>query len=139
MGYMINLKIVKWKQIKLGSGLSQLMGFNSIFDQEIIILYRGSQITSCGEYKNGKKVGRWDILYFDEVIGGGSYEIYDDIQDSVKNGKWIDLGDGLQQWKQLIFNGYYQNGQKVGTWEKMKTDKNKLEEGFIKIKELKYD
>ncbi|CAD8214566.1 unnamed protein product [Paramecium octaurelia] len=53
-----------------------------------------SQITYNGEYKNGKKVGSWDIMhrehsnYTFKFVGGGSY---DELGEGIKIGKWIEL------------------------------------------------
>ncbi|CAD8069772.1 unnamed protein product [Paramecium sonneborni] len=80
-----------------------------------------SQITYCGDYKNnGQKVGRWDTYWkFGESnnkIGGGQY---DDLVDgiTVKIGNWIELRDGFQLNQQVIFNGDYNYGRKIGKWD----------------------
>ncbi|CAD8117903.1 unnamed protein product [Paramecium primaurelia] len=77
-----------------------------------------SYITYSGEYKNNKKIDKWDInyrfssVYPFEQIGGGSYNIQ-----GIKDGKWIDLIDNFYRQKQVTFNGEYQNYQKVGRWD----------------------
>ncbi|CAD8159241.1 unnamed protein product [Paramecium pentaurelia] len=92
-------KIGKWKEYS--------DGFN---------LY--SQITYDGEYKKGKKVGKWDILYYkqgsqtQELIGGGMYSYQ-----GLRNGMWIELNDGFQDYSQVTHNGGYKNGNKVGRWD----------------------
>ncbi|CAD8157751.1 unnamed protein product [Paramecium pentaurelia] len=86
-------------------------------------LYQGfnqhKQITYKGEYRNGHKIGRWDIYYRDTLkdafieIGGGLY----DEGDSIKIGKWIDLDEGFNYYKQVTYKGFYVNGKKVGRWD----------------------
>ncbi|CAD8090402.1 unnamed protein product [Paramecium primaurelia] len=70
-----------------------------------------SEVTFIGEYKNGKKVGKWDVLF--RNYGGGSFNE----RGSVKNGKWIDLSEGFWKLSQVTFNGEYKNGEKVGKWD----------------------
>ncbi|CAD8095940.1 unnamed protein product [Paramecium primaurelia] len=98
------------------------------------------QVVLNGEYKNGKKMGRWDIEYRSYKIiiqignsGGGQYD------DGVKIGNWIDLDEEFKYLKQIIHNGEYQNGKKVGVWVEMKRVWYLMEEGFKKVNEIKYD
>ncbi|CAD8172225.1 unnamed protein product [Paramecium pentaurelia] len=88
------IKIGKWIELEEGDSLQQL-----------IIFY--------GEYKHGKKVGRWDFMkrqYHESFkqIGGGFYD-----QNGIKFGMWIDLGE---QTYDKVLSGNYQNGKKVGIW-----------------------
>ncbi|CAD8214159.1 unnamed protein product [Paramecium octaurelia] len=88
------------------------------------------QLTYIGEYKNGKKVGFWDI-YFKEYgndkqnnkIGGGSF---DDEGNGIKVGKWIDLNLKFDQWHQITYKGQYLNGQKIGLWKTCRRENNIL-------------
>ncbi|CAD8122848.1 unnamed protein product [Paramecium sonneborni] len=75
-----------------------------------------SQLILTGEYKNGLKVGRWvvslkDGKYF-EQIGGGCYEE----EDGTQNGKWIEIDRNFALWSQIIYQGTYEKGRKVGKW-----------------------
>ncbi|CAD8068104.1 unnamed protein product [Paramecium primaurelia] len=77
-----------------------------------------SQVTLHGEYKNGTKVGQWDI-YYQEVgnsiqIGGG---VYDQQGDGLRNGQWIQLSENFHKWNQITYNGRYQCDKKVGKWD----------------------
>ncbi|CAD8155293.1 unnamed protein product [Paramecium pentaurelia] len=76
-----------------------------------------SQITYKGEYKNGKKVGRWDIWFNDgqnkKNIGGG---YYDELQHEQKIGNWIEILDISNSKVPILFDGVYQKGKKVGRW-----------------------
>ncbi|CAK66083.1 unnamed protein product (macronuclear) [Paramecium tetraurelia] len=80
-----------------------------------------SQLTQNGVYKNGKKVGRWDIWfnykgnneqmqYF--IIGGGYYE-----ENEQKEGSWVEISNIFTDISQIIYSGKYINGKKIGIWE----------------------
>ncbi|CAD8188173.1 unnamed protein product [Paramecium pentaurelia] len=85
-----------------------------------------AQVLLIGDYKNGRKVGRWDTLHrirnnkpF-EIIGGGSYDKNLEghtVSDSLKIGKWIELSEGFWRDSKITYNGEYQNGIKVGQWD----------------------
>ncbi|CAD8181137.1 unnamed protein product [Paramecium pentaurelia] len=93
--------------IKIGSWVEVDDNFND-----------SSEITHNGKYKNGQKIGRWDIHLncqgLIKQIGGG---LYDERGDGHKVGKWIELSEGFYKTYQIIFNGNYQNGKKVGQWD----------------------
>ncbi|CAD8215574.1 unnamed protein product [Paramecium octaurelia] len=77
-----------------------------------------------GQYKNGKKFGKWDMKwnwtmqqisfmdYLPYAHGGGSYQ-----EDGIKIGQWIDFAEGFSFEQQLIFKGEYKNGRKFGNWD----------------------
>ncbi|CAD8198811.1 unnamed protein product [Paramecium pentaurelia] len=98
-------------QLKLGNWVDISDNFN--YD---------SQVTYKGQYKNGKKVGRWDIQYRYDLdkpfitIGGGQY---DEAGDQLKLGNWVDISDNFNYDSQVTYKGQYQNGKKVGSWFKM--------------------
>ncbi|CAK87293.1 unnamed protein product, partial (macronuclear) [Paramecium tetraurelia] len=79
-----------------------------------------SQVTQVGIYENGKKIGRWDILYknrdtnINEFIGGGSYN---KLNDGYKIGTWIELNDWFSDSSQVTNNGEYKDGLKFGRWD----------------------
>ncbi|CAD8120544.1 unnamed protein product [Paramecium sonneborni] len=128
------------KQLKIGGGLYDAIGSIKIgrwtelhegFDQD-------SQVTIVGEYTNGKKNGRWDIMFKKDasqtiqIIGGGSYD-----EEGLKVGSWIEIGDGLSRHCLVTQEGEYKKGTKIGRWYIMfKTDKN---ENFIQIGGGSYD
>ncbi|CAD8131226.1 unnamed protein product [Paramecium sonneborni] len=73
------------------------------------------KIFEIGEYNNGLKIGRWKYIYKNQKIGGGFFNI-----DGQKIGKWIDLDEGFQASKKVIFCGEYdQKSIKVGRWDIM--------------------
>ncbi|CAD8131137.1 unnamed protein product [Paramecium sonneborni] len=79
-----------------------------------------SKVIYKGEYKNDKKVSRWDIWYqetnYDQFqqIGGG---LYDQTGDGTKIGRWIEISDGFENDSKLTYKGDYKNDRKVGRWE----------------------
>ncbi|CAD8114409.1 unnamed protein product [Paramecium sonneborni] len=76
-----------------------------------------------GQYKNGKKVGKWDIkfqtekdLYHYQLIGGGEYD-----NNEIRIGKWTDLVEIFKNVKETIIQvGFYKNDEKEGFWDIMK-------------------
>ncbi|CAD8101898.1 unnamed protein product [Paramecium sonneborni] len=77
------------------------------------------QIKFEGWYKNGKKIGKWDLYWQGEgknqdfeLIGGGYYN-----EQSIKIGIWIEISDDFQKLKQVVYKGEYQNGKKVQIWK----------------------
>ncbi|CAD8110583.1 unnamed protein product [Paramecium primaurelia] len=103
---------------KIGGGLYDLQGEgvkNGFWIELSEDFTYYSQVTYCGEYKKDKKVGRWDIWFnngSNQKIGGGQY-----LQiNGMKIGKWIELSDGFYNESQVILNGDYKNGKKVGIW-----------------------
>ncbi|CAD8158125.1 unnamed protein product [Paramecium octaurelia] len=78
-----------------------------------------SQVNFKGMYKNGVKVGQWDIWSKDAnteliQIGGGTY---DEESKGLKVGNWTEITDGFKHITQVTYNGVYKNGIKVGKWE----------------------
>ncbi|CAK82741.1 unnamed protein product (macronuclear) [Paramecium tetraurelia] len=70
------------------------------------------QVSFKGEYKNGKKIKRWDTLYKQEIIGGGQYD-----ENEYKIGRWITLDENFGSLCQVTWNGQYSKGIKFGKWE----------------------
>ncbi|CAD8132507.1 unnamed protein product [Paramecium octaurelia] len=92
---------------------------------------RVSQVLYNGEYRNGKKVGRWDSFFREEEkenfleFVGGLYA--DQMQgESTKNGKWVELNNGFEKFSQITYNGQYKNGKKVGRWTAFYKDHGKV-------------
>ncbi|CAD8129907.1 unnamed protein product [Paramecium sonneborni] len=65
-----------------------------------------SQVTYNGDYKNGKKVGMWDIVARVRKIGGVLYTE----GDSTKIGSWIELSEGFKCISQVTYKGEYKSG-----------------------------
>ncbi|CAD8176801.1 unnamed protein product [Paramecium octaurelia] len=99
-------------------------------------LYERILITYNGQYRNGKKAGRWDIWLIQQSIyqshktnllmqtqlykdlhnvksGGGSYNG----ENGVKIGKWIEINVGFSEHELITSSGEYRNGKKVGRWQ----------------------
>ncbi|CAD8112413.1 unnamed protein product [Paramecium sonneborni] len=79
----------------------------------------------CGEYQEGKKIGRWDTKIkfniFDEfqVIGGGEYDL-----NEMKIGQWVELITNFSQNNQVQYLGFYKKGQKYGQWNTLLRQEN---------------
>ncbi|CAD8133729.1 unnamed protein product [Paramecium pentaurelia] len=77
-----------------------------------------SQVTYEGQYKNGLKIGRWNINYREQnykqfqIIGGGQYQ-----NQGFKTNKWIELSNNFWDQSQVIYKGEYKKDLKVGLWE----------------------
>ncbi|CAD8165562.1 unnamed protein product [Paramecium pentaurelia] len=125
--YKFGQKIGRWDIFyvgdKIGGGLYDEVNYGVKIGRWIELsdgFWRDSQVTYCGQYKNDKKVGRWDILFKGnhlyskyEKLGGGQY----DEKNSVKFGSWIELSDGFGRNSKIIYTGEYKNDQKVGRWD----------------------
>ncbi|CAD8123139.1 unnamed protein product [Paramecium sonneborni] len=89
--------------IKIGKWIDLDDGFNE-----------KKQVFYKGEYQNGSKVGRWNTILISGIICGGCY---DNKGNEIKIGKWIDLDEAFNEQKQVIYDGEYMNGKKVGRWK----------------------
>ncbi|CAD8095120.1 unnamed protein product [Paramecium sonneborni] len=82
----------------------------------------------CGQYKEGKKIGRWDTKIkfniFDEfeVIGGGKYDM-----NEMKTGQWVELINNFSNNYQVSYSGFYKKGQKNGYWNTLLKQENDFE------------
>ncbi|CAD8079962.1 unnamed protein product [Paramecium primaurelia] len=92
---------------KIGKWIELTDGFNDY-----------QQVTYIGEYQNGIKVGKWDIVYQEQKIGGGQYT-----EEGQKIGLWIEQSEGFKYDSQITYNGEYKNGSKQGRWDILKEDK----------------
>ncbi|CAD8085725.1 unnamed protein product [Paramecium primaurelia] len=89
-----------------GKKIGKWIEFNDVLNEDSLVSY-------SGQYKNGNKAGRWDILFEEEEIGGGSY---DEDGKGVKLGKWIEICDKYDKQTQVSYSGKYINGNKAGRW-----------------------
>ncbi|CAD8128908.1 unnamed protein product [Paramecium sonneborni] len=88
------------------------------------------QIFEIGEYYNGLRIGGWKYFLENQKIGGGFYN-----KNGQKQGKWIDLDEGFQDSKKVIFCGEYDlKSMKVGQWDIMYS--NAYENGNGKYKQM---
>ncbi|CAK55566.1 unnamed protein product (macronuclear) [Paramecium tetraurelia] len=72
-----------------------------------------NKIIFAGEYKNGIKVGNWEILQNQNsnniLRGGGDYN-----EQGRKHGLWIDIRHDFNMTKIKFIQGEYSNGKKIG-------------------------
>ncbi|CAD8193542.1 unnamed protein product [Paramecium octaurelia] len=125
--YLNGKKVGRWdimyKKQFIGGGLYDLEGNETKIGEWIELndgFFDYSQVTYSGQYKNGYKVGRWDINYKEDQhepfkqIGGGSYDLQGN---ETKMGQWTELSDGFFHYSQVSYSGQYKNGYKVGRWD----------------------
>ncbi|CAD8065871.1 unnamed protein product [Paramecium sonneborni] len=131
--YRSNQKIGRWDTFLH----NQQIGGGSYFDDQQGVSFKSGDwielsdkinkdylITFHGNYKDGKKVGQWDLfikgIWNQDFIkiGGGeyNYDFQNFSQGSFKIGKWCVLCDQTNYYSILLQNGQYQNGQKIGIW-----------------------
>ncbi|CAD8213401.1 unnamed protein product [Paramecium octaurelia] len=125
--YMGGKKVGRWdiwnnykgnnEKIEDGSQQSQGDEIKEVDWEKVLDNFKDiSQLISNGQYKNGHKVGRWDIWYKyegkNEKIGGGYYE-----ENEQKEGYWVEISNNFTNNSQITYNGKYLNGKKIGIWE----------------------
>ncbi|CAD8192684.1 unnamed protein product [Paramecium octaurelia] len=130
----------------------QILQFKDLIQQkqvsgETSCFFSKSQVIYKGEYLYGNRIGKWDILFRNEIseqfhlIGGGLYYLREELG-SIKGGKWIEItenyGNGIGL-SEVIYVGQYQNGKKVGIWVEMRIDKEMMQEGFQIRKQINYN
>ncbi|CAD8120004.1 unnamed protein product [Paramecium sonneborni] len=64
------------------------------------------QSIESGQYRNGLKIGNWNIIQNNTKIDGGQYD-----ENGIKQGMWIELEKNEQN------VGEYFDGKKVGMWD----------------------
>ncbi|CAD8169696.1 unnamed protein product [Paramecium octaurelia] len=74
-------------------------------------------VYEVGEYCDDQKQGRWNYIMNNQIIGGGYYE---EECTGLKTGNWIELDDDINNLGQVIQEGQYMKGNKVGVWRKLK-------------------
>ncbi|CAD8123713.1 unnamed protein product [Paramecium sonneborni] len=70
------------------------------------------QVSQIGNYIQGRKQGKWQILHKGEIIGNGEYN-----QQNIKVGAWVELHKNFNNKNQVFDIGQYINGRKSGVWE----------------------
>ncbi|CAD8190275.1 unnamed protein product [Paramecium pentaurelia] len=117
------IKVGKWDIIYYKDRVKQQIGYGSYDDDGLKIgkwvelndqFQNCSQILYIGHFKKGRKIGRWDIADEGQLIGSGTY---DEQNENMKIGQWVELYDGLQNSLQVFYKGEYKNGCKVGKWD----------------------
>ncbi|CAD8096295.1 unnamed protein product [Paramecium primaurelia] len=121
--YINNKRVGTWKQFyqdkQLGVGNYNEQGQrDGKWTQLSDYFFNQKQVIYEGEYKNGKKVGLWNIYYENLFIGGGLYEYKKrgESLEQTKIGKWIELSEGFYDWSQVTYEGQYKNGKRFGRW-----------------------
>ncbi|CAD8097988.1 unnamed protein product [Paramecium primaurelia] len=95
--------------IKQGKWIELFKNFWGFFNR---VQYSSCQITEEGEYKNGKRIGFWNIIDQNKIISGGIYN-----EKGIKNGIWTELHDNFSCFCEISYQGQYKQGIKVGQWK----------------------
>ncbi|CAD8085729.1 unnamed protein product [Paramecium primaurelia] len=74
--------------------------------------HEGNKVILNGEYLEGQKVKKWNIVLKGTQIGGGYYN-----EIGEKDGNWIELHNNFNENNQIIEQGQYKNGQRIGQWD----------------------
>ncbi|CAD8116430.1 unnamed protein product [Paramecium primaurelia] len=115
-------KVGLWTTLKKKSGIEQLCG-SANYDEDGTEIFKNDEASNflqVGEFKNGKKVGKWNIFYKHynndkfQLIGGGSY---DTECEGFKIGNWVELSDFNADNREIIYKGEYKYGKRVGQWD----------------------
>ncbi|CAD8129032.1 unnamed protein product [Paramecium sonneborni] len=103
----------KWKgmPINVGGLYNQEGNKDKKWKDLHINFWDKSQIIENGEYINGKRVGVWEILLDDQIIGMGTYDIKGN-----QNGLWIEPNQKFYKAQQIFYSGKYRAGSKIGEW-----------------------
>ncbi|CAD8078501.1 unnamed protein product [Paramecium sonneborni] len=114
-GYKIKLWNYFWKGQYIGGGFYNIMGQK---DGKWIDLCKNfwdnKNVLEIGYYSKGMRIGQWSFNRNNQQIGGG---LYDKEDGQKKIGKWVELGQGYQNNKQITYNGEYNmKGMKIGIW-----------------------
>ncbi|CAD8120188.1 unnamed protein product [Paramecium sonneborni] len=108
--YYNEMRIGFWKQtqynMKIGGGLYNNYGQQNGKWIELFENFSSLQLTCQGEYKNGKKVGCWNIYHYQKLVGGGI------CHNSTKIGKWTEFIEGS-----TLSGQYNQYGKKCSYWD----------------------
>ncbi|CAD8165551.1 unnamed protein product [Paramecium pentaurelia] len=114
-------KVGDWKSFsrdnqkrKIGSGYFDQNGIKQGQWLESRSYFKNESLIDFGDYKDGIKIGRWDIVQQIDntpqysIIGGGFYDL-----NGQKYGEWIDIQKPRE----------YKNGKKFGKWDVKQTQK----------------
>ncbi|CAD8196820.1 unnamed protein product [Paramecium octaurelia] len=116
--YKSGIKVGKWEVLKMNQKDEFELKNFLMFDQKGIELFTKnySKILLSGKLNQGKKFGRWNIIYDNVIIGGGQYGQQGQ-ENGMKYGKWVEISDEFSYTLQVTYDGEYQNGKKVGRWD----------------------
>ncbi|CAD8157737.1 unnamed protein product [Paramecium pentaurelia] len=124
---------IKYPFNKIGGGIYDDNGMKNGKWIEIFKNFQNSsQVTLVGDYLNGTKTGRWNIMmrYHEkekfQFIGGGMFD-----QQGLKNGDWIELIENFGIQNQVIMRGEYLFGMKLGQWNTLYRNNPKLDFSII--------
>ncbi|CAD8117897.1 unnamed protein product [Paramecium primaurelia] len=104
---------------KIGGGYFDQNGIKQGQWLELRSYFKNNCLIDFGDYKDGIKIGRWDIVQQIDntpqysIIGGGFYDL-----NGQKYGEWIDIQKpSFSYYLITIFKGEYKNGKKFDNWD----------------------
>ncbi|CAD8128700.1 unnamed protein product [Paramecium sonneborni] len=86
----------------------------------------------CDEYKEGKKIGRWDTKIKVIFNGGGEYDL-----NETKIGQWVELITNFSKKNEVKISGFYKKGLKNDQWNTLLREEN--DEEIIRSESWKMD
>ncbi|CAD8068160.1 unnamed protein product [Paramecium sonneborni] len=117
-----NKKNGKWVATWKGEDIMNVGGYfmdglkQGLWIQMIKNYWDQAQVFEIGEYENYIRRNRWNYIYDNKKINGGSYNV-----NGQKYGKWFEFCEGFREDCQVLYFGEYdENGQKVGIWDTMR-------------------
>ncbi|CAD8156367.1 unnamed protein product [Paramecium pentaurelia] len=115
-----NKKFGKWKAFWNQRRLQNVEGYYEngskigLWNELFKNYFSQAKVFETGQYQNNYRVGKWKYIYKKAEIGGGKYS---NEMHNMKIGQWIELDDEFRNQKQVIYNGEYNCGNKVGSWD----------------------
>ncbi|CAK61445.1 unnamed protein product (macronuclear) [Paramecium tetraurelia] len=108
-----------WKGLKIDAGGSYLNGLKQGNWKELGQNYwEKAEVFQQGNYQNNQKKGVWQIIRKNKQTHESTYSDH-----GVKIGRGFDLHDNYHEGNQVIFNGEYKQGKKIGKWNTLLKEK----------------
>ncbi|CAD8130383.1 unnamed protein product [Paramecium sonneborni] len=129
--YKEGMKYGKWEAIRFKAIMQEIRFTNSGYGEYNLFgqkcgkwldlddnYYNSNQMTRTGFYQNGLKQGKWEVFNKGLFIGRGNYD-----ESHSKEGKWIEPINNFSNLKEIIYEGSYLKGQKIGNWKGFQSNK----------------
>ncbi|CAD8110873.1 unnamed protein product [Paramecium sonneborni] len=142
-GYENDFRIGKWnfifKDARIGGGFYQDVIQKQSKQIEFFegFIEENQKVTFDGQNNiNVMKVGMWDSMFCktDEEEYKQIFEQYDKEENQKKIGKWVELDQGFNDYKQVTYNGEYnKKGLKIGKWDSLYCINGQKEYKYMQI------
>ncbi|CAD8207994.1 unnamed protein product [Paramecium octaurelia] len=108
-----------WKGVKLDAGGSYSNGLKQGNWKELVQNYwEKAEVFQQGNYQNNQKKGVWQIIRNNKPIHESTYS-----ENGIKIGRGFELHDNYHEGNQVILNGEYKQGKKIGKWNTLLEEK----------------